>query len=383
MNLKPWNGGFIGGPIPVAPTTPTDASFMQLGQEITITHDWPQNRSQWNTALDGPGHVCFAADLSGFAVDNPNNGNHVQQNLSYVSASTINSSFLVAAPREVPRTIIGRDGRIEYVLRGHWDNLPPKSLGGSPPFAFKITNASRLRLKEIGKGYYSMRLRPGERKQVMLGITGGVMPYPVEQHRLPANAGGDLLQPPSGRPPLDIAAKPGTMLSILTRGVINLGQRPPSNANGFVDREQFRRDFLLQRGPYRPEEHIGAVIGSCDKFKTSFVVGTDYTFVVPERCERLFLAVNNVAGRYDESRGELELNVMAGEPISLPTRVGARGAVAMPQFGIPAQLQPGSLMPQLVFDVSQRYRPPRLRTFVLNPTGYVAYAVYMTHPDGR
>ena len=78
-----------------------------------------------------------------------------------------------------------------------------------------------------------------------------------------------------------------------------------------------RQQFLLHRGLYRPEDYIGAVIASCDKFQTGFVVGMDSTFIVPEGCNGLMLAINDVAGRYDDNKGQFDVFVTVGDAIRL------------------------------------------------------------------
>jgi hypothetical protein len=374
--LLPWNGGFTDQ---ITMTNVTD-SFIQLGQPITTSIKWPMNKSQWHGTLNVANHACFDVKLSGFTVDLPN-GNEMLQNLAFVSASTIKTSFLVAAPKEIvgiPEWQRSPDGRIEYILRVHWDNLAPKFLAGNKPFKYRITNASTLALKSIGKGYYSIRLKPGEEKRVMLEITGGVMPHPNVQYKLSAKAGGELLQPASGEPPLEIPVKPGSIVSILARGLITTPKHPPSDANGYREREPAAQQFLLRRGFYRPEDHVGAVIASCDKFHSSFVVGNNLTFAVPAKCEKLLLAVNYVAGLYADNKGEFELNVVVGDPVFLPARLPATGSVANEQFGIPAQMQPGSMLPQLVVDVGQRFNAKKFNRLI--PTGDVRYAVYESHP---
>jgi hypothetical protein len=366
-------------------TNVTD-SFIQLGQPITTSIKWPMNKSQWRTTLNAADHACFDVKLSGFTVDLPS-GNEMLQNLAYVSASTIRTSFLVAAPKEITGIAEGErdpDGRIEYILHVHWDNLAPKFLKGGKPFKYRITNASAHGLKDLGKGYYSMRLKPGEEKRVMLEIIGGVMPHPPVQYKLSAKAGGELLQPASGEPPLEIPVKPGSIVSILARGLITTQKHPPSDANGYREREpanepeSARAQYLLRPGFYRPGDHVGAVIASCDKFRTGFVVGNNSTFAVPAKCEKLFLAVNYLAGLYDGNKGDFEVNVVVGDPVFLPARLPATGSVANEEFGVPAQMQPGSMLPQLIVDVGQRFKKPKFHRLV--PTGYVAYAIYASHP---
>jgi hypothetical protein len=123
---------------------------------------------------------------------------------------------------------------------------------------------------------------------------------------------------------------------------------------------------------------IGTVIRSCDGFHTSFVIGTDRTFMVPDRCEKLALAINNLAGAYDDARGLFELSVMIGAPVSLPTRLGARGGVANPKYRIPAGCSRAASCRSLCSTSASVSRRASGR---LAPTGYVDYAIYMSRPD--
>jgi hypothetical protein len=262
----------------------------------------------------------------------------------------------------------------------------------------RFTNASAIGLHPLGNGYFAMRLKPGEEKEVKLEITGGEMPNPSKQYKLSAKAGGTLLQPSSGDPPLEIPVKEGSMVSIVALGLIsvNLNNPPPppdgpgaaprpasaqteppvqNDPNGYTDRRQIEQHFLLHRGIYHPEERIGAVIASFDNFRTSFVVGADSTFVIPKNRKVLSLAVNSVAGKYGAATGEFEVNVVAGEALTLPTRLTARGSAANPRFGAPALMQPGANLPQFVVDVGLRDHKR------LIPRGYVAYAVYASHDE--
>jgi hypothetical protein len=232
-------------------------SFTTLGQTLTIRQfDWPQTKAQWD-ATGGKlnsttGHACFKVDLSGFTVDLPN-GNEMQQNLTYTSLSTIQESFLVTAPPKKPKAehhkAYGykghwwhdenrwghhKDDSIEYILRTHWDNLPPQYLKGSHPFRFRFTNARSLGLHELGRGYYSMRLKPGQEKLVEFEITGGVMPYPSKQYKLSAKAGGALLESAGGEPPLEIPVKPGSAMSILANGRVSVRQDVVLNCHNIV-----------------------------------------------------------------------------------------------------------------------------------------------------
>jgi hypothetical protein len=59
----------------------------------------------------------------------------------------------------------------------------------------------------------------------------------------------------------------------------------------------------------------GALIGSFDAFKSSFVVGAEITITVPDGAEKLWLAINDLDGGYGDNRGrgfEVELATLPG-----------------------------------------------------------------------
>ena len=86
------------------------------------------------------------------------------QNLYYTTLSTVRDSFLVSARGTEQNSTTP----IEYVLRPRWRNVPPGAISPSPSLAAGHTNSQLLKqiqLKDLGKGYYSMMLYPGQEKQ--------------------------------------------------------------------------------------------------------------------------------------------------------------------------------------------------------------------------
>jgi hypothetical protein len=376
FDIMPWNSSFTGD----FTMNTLNTSFGALGQIRNVSFDWPLNKAQWdatNGLVGGPGHACLKIDLLNFSVDLPN-GNHVQQNLTYTSLSTIKESFLLQAPRELAPPF-SNVAEIEYILRPRWDNINSKFLTGGTPFKFAFTNAAALQLKSIGKGYYSLRLKRGQKVNVALSITGGVMPYPTRAFHVSAKAGLGA----GADPPLEIALKPTSVVTIVANGLIKVPGNPKeraNDANGFVldkptaPNPGAGQPYPLLPGVYVPTDHVGALIGSCDKFKTAFVIGSSLTFSVPKDCGKLSLAVNSAIGTAGQNSGSgFDLSVIEGDPLYLPSRLGQGGGTPMPQFGIPAQMQPGSNLPQLVIDASQRFGKR------LIPSGYVAYAITNSH----
>jgi hypothetical protein len=69
--------------------------------------------------------------------------------------------------------------------------------------------------------------------------------------------------------------------------------------------------------------------------------------------------------------------VVTSEPLFLPTRLAEPGN---PQLGLPALPRAGSNLPELDIDVAQAVPVKEKEVKLLRPTGYVAYAVYASHP---
>ena len=200
------------------------------------------------------------------------------------------------------------------------------------------------------------------------------MPGTATKIMLDAKAGGKLLNPAGGLGPAAVAVKEGKVVTIVANGLIRTGKEArPNNANGFGFSQEAitappRYQMLLQPGYYNPGQHIGALLGSFDGFKTAFVVGTDSTFVVPKGATKLLLAINDQAGGYDDNSGQFEVNIHQSDPLVLPTAIGQEATV---KDGIPVQLLAGSTLPKLDIDVMQLVPKHWLR-----PTGYVSWAIY-------
>ncbi len=105
------------------------------------------------------------------------------------------------------------------------------------------------------------------------------------------------------------------------------------------NKERTNQSFLLSGKVYAPNEHIGAIVGSFDGFKTAFVVGADKSFIVPQGVTKLALAVNDVVGQFKNNRdGKFTLYVFISDPRTLPTQYMAPGN---PALGQPVVLEAG------------------------------------------
>ena len=375
--IKPYNGGFLGEYTMDEPTM----SFTALGTTDDVTIEWPLTWADYLVAkddLDVSGHSCLKVTLNGFTVNLNEATDAVSRNLTYISTSTFRDTFLVSARGFKPPS---GEKSFQYIMRVKWQNIPPAYSEG---WIYALDNADAIGLVDMGNGYYSMSLNLREEKHVAISISGGTMPVTPQQFLLSPRAGGKLLPNPSGEEPLEIAVKSGKMVTVIASGLIMLDPQNEkgrkNGPNGFSNARWSRSRFLLPSGYYKPWQNIGALVGSFDGFKTSFVIGPDKTFLVPDGASRLSLAVNDTSGAYDNNDGKgFTLNVIITEPLFLPTRLAAPGNAA---FGVPALPQAGSNMPGLDIDVFQAVdyvEPDTVK--LLNQTGYVAYRVYATHAE--
>lgn len=405
FSIKPWNGGFLGEYLMGEPET----EFSQLNQIRTVQLDWPQNKNQYDDPvthqpkndLQASTHTCLKVQISGFTVDSNQTNDVSTRNLTYISTSTVRDTFVISTVgMEAPPGV----ETIEYILRANWKNVSPDkvevksrpsrtglSQGEESPWYrpkkekwnVRFPNAERIGLSDLGNGYFSLPMKVGEEKHIDIDIVGGVMPVASQQYHLSPRAGGKLMPTPSGDSPLNISVTPGKMVTIIAHGLINVDPEsksiPPNGPNGFSNPDLRQSEYLLPATAYEPSENIGAVIGSFDDFKTAFVIGSDLTFLVPEGAKQLSLAVNDSNGKYGDNGGEgFRLNFIMTDPLYLPTRLALAGNS---KLGLPAMARAGSNLPELDIEVFQLI-PDQAQNKIklLKPTGYVAYAVYASHP---
>jgi hypothetical protein len=382
FTIRPWGGGnFLGAQI----MNTTTLSFTHLSQVLHVpTFGWPVNYTAdyqpIEALMNASGHSCLKVELAGFPVNIDPAGDTKFRNLTYTTMSTRTDTFLVTT--RTPELREAR-GEIEIILRAKWMNLPDNFASG---WKYSVVNAAALGMTDLGNGYYRFVMAPGQERQVILQMSGGDMPVKPQQLTLDPKAGGTVLNPSDGLPPLTVPVKQGQVVSVVAQGQIRvLTDSLFNGANGRSDRERSKLRFLLGSRIYSGFDHIGAVIGSFDGFKSGFVVGADRSFVVPPGATQLSLAVNDAADEYANNRdGAFTLYLFITDPRGLPTEYTAP---ANPALGQPALLAPATSIPQLNVDLfravplqphaSQPPPPPDARW--LQPLSYVAYAVYQTH----
>lgn len=389
----PWNAGDFTGNFVLG--TP-GVQFTALGQVKNVQISWPANEAQYGPArasldLNPVNHVCLKVSLSGFTVNLNEATDVMQQNLQLTKLSTVRDSFLLGSARTE-----GVGGGNLYYLRARWANVPASRTNKDPArprrglWNYRFINAARIGLRSLGNGWYRIQLRPNQTTRVSVEMTGGTMPYPIQAFVVSPRAGGQSASPPSGDKPVTVAVKPGMGVTIVAEGLISVDRAPiaaiagrgranrrvysTNGPDGFVAREPRGEYLLNSRSAYTGAEHVGALIGSFDGFKTAFRIGGSSSFMVPDGATTLSLAVNDVAGQYGDNSGAgFSVTAVLTPPMFLPTRLSSPGNV---NNGMPAGAEVGVNLPRLNIDVLRFDERRKL----LRPAGYVSYAVYMSHP---
>src|SRR5262249_4050332 len=149
--------------------------------------------------------------------DSDTSNNQEQINLQYTHMSThrdkivIRTSGTPGGPKE------------DYVLRVRWDNVPAsqvKDPGHDKQcwlrrlcdrfhhrnyWQAQIVNAPALGLKPLkSRGYYGLKLAPGEEVIMEVDLSGAAMPVPSQAIHVSPRAGGQVLNPPSGEPAVSV-----------------------------------------------------------------------------------------------------------------------------------------------------------------------------------
>jgi hypothetical protein len=196
-------------------------------------------------------------------------------------------------------------------------------------------------------------LRPQEEVPVRLMVTASpnlpVTQVPKQTVSLLPTAGGTAVPPlrkRTGTDPVSMAVRSGERMHLTAFGRVDIdgrGRLPSVGPEGrdFSRNLRGKRCFLLSGKA--AGRFAGALIGSFDAFKSSFVVGSEITITVPDGAEKLWVAVNDIDGGYAHNRGRrfaVERATLPGLPlqaIRAPTTQVVKGdPVVLPQVNITA-----------------------------------------------
>lgn len=398
----PYNAGFL-ATIPFGKST---ASFSQVGQirNVEAPAGWPADESQYQPfrgVLSIAGHICYRVRLSGFPVNLNEAGDVMQKNLLFTSLSARRETFLVQAPdKGDARTGFHppphHRGKVELLLRPRWYGVPARLVAKPGQhqrgrWSFGFPRAKKNGITDAGRGYFRLQLKPGEQRAIELELRGASMPLTTQRVHVPPNAAGPGER--GGEKAPVVRVRPGAVLTVFATGEVKVDdEHPASGPEGVVEKPAPEPGPDLKGGdaargegggsPRPPTtafqftDHVGALIGSFDGFRSTFVAGASMTLTVPDGTEELAFAVNDRRGRYGDNRGAgFEVTVLASEGQSLPTRMSRPGN---PANGLPAAQAPGANLPRLDIDVWVLDRKPR----AARPIGYVSYAVFASHAEG-
>ena len=220
---------------------------------------------------------------------------------------------------------------------------------------WQFENAAELGIKPVAgkEGWYEMPFEKGDVKTLRLKFMGQPLPYKTQKYRLNPAVNGIPKK-------VDIPVKPNTVVTVVATGGVDIdgkdGPLPGTSAAGFTEKvpdsiprlgsantkalffntvqaDQARshavadvnQRYLLSEGRYFPNQYAGALIGSFDGFKTSFVVGTHRSIIVPKDAKQLSLAVNAQYSAYAKIEGYYDLSVVVTPTPTVPTRTVQRG----------------------------------------------------------
>jgi len=256
------------------------------------------------------------------------------------------------------------------------------SVGGG---RWTVTNADQIGLKPLkGRpGWYQTSIRGDEVKTVDLFFRGEKLPYTTQHQRFEPAVGN------SGNH-LEISVKPGNVVTVIAFGELDVdgdGPLPPTTAAGTVEKQivtgktanAATGDYLLRRGRYQPHQYAGALIGSFDDFKTSFVVGRHASIVIPEGATKLRLAVNARSGTYARIKGTFDLYTTVTEAPSVPTHTALAGDAT---YSIPPTLQMWDVLTSLnlyTYYQTETVRDGAVRGRNFHPLGDAHFSIYTSH----
>jgi hypothetical protein len=223
-------------------------------------------------------------------------------------------------------------------------------------------------------------LRPQEEVPVQLIVAAAsnlpTTDVPKQTVKLPPTAGGTAVPPlskPTGTEPLSIAVKPGERMHLTAAGSVDIDGRGPLPSCGpqgrnFTKAMKGKGRFLLSSKS--AGRYACALIGSFDAFKSSFVVGSEVTFTVPDRVEKMWLAVNDLDMGYAANRGRgFEVEVATLPALRVPAITPQQEArVVLPQVNITATSAARVVVGSHVYNL-------------LTNHGGVTYQFMVTEPD--
>lgn len=231
----------------------------------------------------------------------------------------------------------------------HRLNKTGRSIGNE---YWQVTNAGTLGIRPVEgrEDWYQVPMIYGETKRIRVRFAGQPLPYKTERTRLVPSIHGKPQK-------VNIPVKQGLVITLIAFGEVDVdGEGPlaPTSATGFTEPVQpapsvlFRNPmramssesitdldeeamtgqsqrYPLTEGYYRANEYAGALIGSFNGFRTSFVIGRDASIIIPDGASTLSLSVNARWESYAVMNGAFEIIYVFTPAPDVPTRTTLSG----------------------------------------------------------
>src|SRR5262249_11657113 len=215
---------------------------------------------------------------------------------------------------------------------------------------WQLANASELGIQPLPDrpGWFTVPIRKGEVKRMQLHFQGRPLPYETKTTTL--RMLDSATQGPM-RARIPVAA--GQVVTVLAFGQIDPdgpdGPLPPTSAVGETRNEApaisvaavAPPPYLLNSRRYIASQYVGALIGSFDGFKTTFVIGPNASIAVPNGTPELTLAVNGRGGDFVQARGAFTIKTIVTPGPRVPTATPV--PVSRP-FDLPALIAPWEVL---------------------------------------
>jgi hypothetical protein len=183
----------------------------------------------------------------------------------------------------------------------------------------------------------------------------------------------------TGTEPIAVAVKPGDRLHLTASGEVDIDGGGPLPAVGPEGKDfskesetNEQRRFLLSGES--AGRFAGALIGSFDAFKSSFVAGSEITLTAPQGAERLWLAVNDLDGGYADNSGrgfDVEVATLPSlrAPATAP-RAAQAAAVTLPQVNITATTSARVTVGQAVYNLLTNHGGATYQFMIVDAQGH-------------
>lgn len=270
--------------VPVAGNPTAPVTIPAAGAHLFETGLWTLNGTQQGQYSPPHDHQCVRLTLTSTNPDTVILQPTLQKNMDFV---TINSPFRSTATLSIGgfEKDMSRDNP-RFVLREEFLNLDPElrwdtRLGGADPTAARMWTAT---------------IKDGTSRRL------DVLVNPDERLTLPSRRAA--IKPGSPRP-VDVEVEPGSLVTLIVDGSVKLG--PVEVGGGGISVGQARSaDINLGRRelPQGRSDRIGAVLGSFDGFKTSFVIGNGVSLQVPAGASVLSMMINDTDTGYAMQGGD-------------------------------------------------------------------------------